>query len=160
MGRGSAVSYDESAHLLAEARQKLEELREVSEQVLSVARAAVGSGRTLRREDTRAFARASSLARYVADCVQRAAWEPPLRRKRKSFTYGAWSNLPSSDHERQAAEILRKLHLPKDGLVLGISQDWRRAAVAWLELDQKHREPETEREHDRAEARERGRGET
>ncbi len=144
----------EEQKILAEAREKLAELREVSEQVLKVARAAVSSGRGLRREDTRAFARAASLARYVADCVHRAAWEPPLRRKRRGFAFGGWSETPASEHERQAAELMRKLRLPKEGLVLGVSQAWRRDAIAWLERDAGS---ETPREADYEERKERAR---
>ena len=136
--------------LLEQARAKLAEMHEVAEENLRLARAAMGGGRPITRREKRDYAHAVQLCRYVADCVQRAAWDPPVRRKRRGFSFGGWSEAPATDHEREAATLLRELKLPKEGETLAIPGDWRKRAVAWLELDQGQNETPKEAAYEEA----------
>ena len=79
----------EVARLLAEARAKLAELKEVCDEFARAAEAARAEGRQMTREENSAGKRAAYLARYVADCAQRAGHDP--KRRRQHTTVPRWT---------------------------------------------------------------------
>jgi hypothetical protein len=130
------------AALIAEARQKLEELRVVAEAALTRARAILSGGHALGKPETKALTRATGLARYVADCIQRAAWDPPRKRRRgppgQNYVFEAWRNHQlnpaQTEHEKHAAELLRTCPIAAMPSSPAIDA-WRTQVVNWLGLE-------------------------
>lgn len=89
--------------LIAEARERLEELRAFSQEALEAAKARQASGELLTRQDTRALNRCVQLARYVADCAHRTIHMKtrPVERRRRNplawFMQGAGAAEGSAD---------------------------------------------------------------
>lgn len=128
--------------LLEQARAKLAELQTLAAEAEAVARARLAGGAPLTKNDVKALNRAASLARYVADCAHRAAWEPPRGRHRRGagFALEGWrGGMLSGEHDRKAAELLREV--PSTIELESMAPDWCQRVREWLEADAKRSSP-------------------
>lgn len=113
--RGPQSEADARA-ILVEARQKLKELQAVADEAKRQAELALATGRSLTKQERKAINRAAAMARYVADCAHRAAWEPPTHKRRGATGWQfAWDNSqqpperapkPVAQGEAKADEVL------------------------------------------------------